>query len=186
MRSWHPITKLVVALGVVGLAAAWLLDQGGPVETGAVGGRPAQAEGVGSPAVAPGRAAEAGTPGETAPVVMLAARILPPEASLDAMVSRPLFAPNRRPPDPAVEVAAVPFSDWAPEPEPEAGPASPSFRFVGSIVEDGRVRAIVSDGFNVRGVVVGEEVEGWTVQEIEERRLALASDGHELELTILE
>lgn len=110
-------------------------------------------------------------------------RAMPPARSLESMVTRPLFAPDRRPDDMGIELAMPP-----PEPLVETvdAPTPPTVRFIGSIVEDGQVRALVGDGFNVRGVTIGEELEGWMVLDIESRRLILGFDDHRLKLTILE
>jgi hypothetical protein len=187
VRNWHPISKLAIGLGMVGLVVVWWTDQGGPVETSAVAGRAAQAESAATPSAMPARHAAAAAESVASPTPRaLVARVLPPEATLDAMVSRPLFSPDRRPHDPGIELAALPLEEWVAEPEPAAGITYPSIRFVGSIVEDGRSRAIVSDGFNVRAVAIGEEIDGWTVKDIEARRLILALDAERLELTIFE
>lgn len=59
-------------------------------------------------------------------------------------------------------------------------------RFIGSIEEDGRLRALVSDGFNVRAIAAGERIDGWAVLEVEPRRIMLDLDGEQLELAIFE
>jgi hypothetical protein len=74
--------------------------------------------------------------------------------------------------------------EW--QPAPEAGPSAPAFRFIGSIEENGSIRALVSDGYAVRALGGGEEVDGWTVVAIDGRRLVLAHGDERLELTILQ
>jgi hypothetical protein len=182
VRSWHPLSKIVIVLGIAGVAVAWLTDGDGPVESSPVPTRTAAAQGTGDGA-AQGNGIELAPDGGAAPRPLVA-RTLPAEASLAAMVERPLFAPDRRPYDPEVEVAMLP----PPEPAEVTAdaPAPPAVRFIGSIVEDGGVRALVGDGFNVQSVTMGEEIEGWSVLEIEARRLILGFDDARLELTILE
>jgi hypothetical protein len=182
VRSWHPLSKIVIVLGVAGVAVAWLTDGEVPVESSPVPTRTAAAQGTDDGAAA-GSAIEVTPDGGAAPQPLVA-RVLPAEATLSAMVERPLFAPDRRPYDPAVEVAMLP----SPEPVEVTAdaPAPPAVRFIGSIVEDGSVRALVGDGFNVQSVTLGEEIEGWSVLEIEARRLILGFDDARLELTILE
>lgn len=187
MRTWHPISKLAIGLGLLGLGVVWWTDQGGTGDASAVAGSVASAEAVASPSAGPatggGEAVATSTPSADAPLV---ARILPPAATLEAMVARPLFTPDRRPFDPEVAFADMPLEEWAPEPEPEGGPAQPAVRFIGSIEEEAQVRALVSDGFNVRAIGEGEEVDGWVVVAIEARRLTLGLDDERLELTIFE
>lgn len=182
MRSWHPLSKIVIVLGVAGVAVAWLTEGDGPAESSPVPTRTAAAQGTGEGAAA-GRGIEVAPDGSAEPRPLFA-RSLPAEASLTAMVERPLFAPDRRPYDPTVEVAMLP----PPEPVEMTAdaPAPPAVRFIGSIVEDGGVRALVGDGFNVQSVTMGEAIEGWSVLEIEARRLILGFDDARLELTILE
>ncbi len=185
MQRWHPLSKLVVGLGLIGLGWIWWTERSGPPEPRAVSGA-AQAADDSSAAAVPG--ASPAPSGMAVPGTddgSLEARLLPPEASLAAMVSRPLFAPDRQPHDPAIAFAALPDVDWG-EAAPEAGPAVPTFRFIGSIDEDGQLRAFVSDGFNVRSLVIGEEVDGWEVRRVEDRRLTLGVGEHEIELTIFQ
>jgi hypothetical protein len=182
VRSWHPLSKIVILLGLAGVAVAWLTDGEGPVEVSPAATRTAAAQGAGDGAAASGGTV-ASSDGE-ADIPPLVARSLPTEASLAAMVERPLFAPDRRPFDPGTELAMVP----PPEPVEATvdAPTPPAVRFIGSIVEDGAVRGLVGDGFNVRSVTIGEEIEGWSVLDIEARRIILGFDEARLEMTILE
>jgi hypothetical protein len=183
VRNWHPISKLAILLGLAGIVVVWWTDQHGTGDPGAVTGRSAQAEAVAPASLrAPGMV-DAGT--LVTPAVVerpLASRVLPPEATFEAMVARPLFAPDRRPYDPEVELVALPV--W--EAAPDSGPDRPAVRFIGSIEEDGRLRAVVNDGFNVRAIVAGDEVDGWTALVVEPRRLTLGLDDEQFELTIFE
>jgi hypothetical protein len=183
VRNWHPISKLAILLGLAGIVVVWWTDRSGTGEPGAVSGRSAQAE-----AVAPSSLRATGTV-DARPLAMtaaaalpLASRVLPPEATIEAMVTRPLFAPDRRPYDPEVQLVALPVQ----EATPESGPNRPVVRFIGSIEEEGRLRAVVSDGFNVRAIAAGDEVDGWMVLDVEPRRLTLGLDDEHFELTIFE
>jgi hypothetical protein len=185
VRNWHPLSKLAIGLGLLGLGVVWWTDQGGTGEVSAVAGRVAQAEGVASPSPAPApTGGDLAAPSTASPEEPLVGRVLPPAATLEAMVARPLFAPDRRPHDPEIQLSALPLEEWAPE--PEGGPAHPAVRFIGSIEEEARLRALVSDGFNVRAIAEGEEIDGWVVVGIEARRLTLGLDEQRLELTIFE
>ncbi len=179
MRSWHPLSKLTVVIGLFALALVWWLDHASPGDAREAG------------AVASSNTATAATVRRaSAPLLWNpsepehAIRRLPPVDDFASMVDRPLFAPARRPPEPEPVVADLTFSPSIIE--PAAPPALPSVSFVGSIEESGRVRALLGNGSNVRGVGLGEMVEGWTVLDIEPRRLILGLDDEILELRILE
>lgn len=176
MRTWHPISKLTIGLGVAGLGLLWWTED--RVAT--------SGEDQAFAAVSANRLAPESLPGNAEPArdQGLRDRLLPPVERFSAMVERPLFMADRRPLEAPMTMAAAPVADW--QPEPAAGPGRPSVRFIGSIEEDGAVRALVGDGFSVRGLSVGQEIEGWTVIAIDARRLILGFDEERLELTILE
>lgn len=184
MRSWHPISKLAIAIGLGGLALVWWLDQGSPTDA-----RSAAAASSATAGPAPTATAPATQPRPTVAPNGMAdlardMRSLPPVDAFASMVERPLFAPARRPVDEPFEMSEFEIVRWTVE--PSAAPPYPTVSFVGSIEENGRVRALLGNGSNVRGVAVGELVDGWTVLGIEPRRLTLGHDGEILELTILE
>ena len=180
MRSWHPLSKLTIVIGLGVLAVVWWLDQGWPGDTrvavpsSADDTTPAVLAAARAPAPAP---ASSGDPDQ-------GSRALPPVDVFASMVDRPLFAPARRPIEPEIEVAELELSPWTVE--PAAAPVYPAVSFIGSIEEHGRIRALLGDGANVRGVALGDTVDGWTVLDIDARRLKLGSNGEILELTILE
>lgn len=188
MRNWHPISKLVTGLGLLGLVVVWWTDQGGTGEPSAIAGNAAQAQAGAAPSAETPSAnpPPTGDALVSTPEAQLVGRVLPPAATLEAMVARPLFAPDRRPFDPGVEVTALAPEIWTAEPGPEAGPAHPAVRFIGSIEEEAQLRALISDGFNVRAIAEGEEIDGWVVVGIEPRRLTLGLDDERVELTIFE
>ena len=99
----------------------------------------------------------------------LAAR---PLEALSATRDRPLFSPSRRAPAPP-PVVAMP---QAPPPPP---PSPPSVTLFGVVMDAGEARAIVQAGSakQVRRVRIGDDIEGWKVTQIEQRRLMLSLDG---------
>lgn len=160
-------------LGLAGLGVLWLTDHEVASGTDRVAAVPTS---LGSSAATSGLV----EPPRAAPP---RSRTLPSVETFDSMVQRPLFASDRRPFDPTIESTSMPV-DW--EPAPAAGPEAPHVTFIGSIEENGVVRAFLSDGYAVRGVGLGQEVDGWSVVAIDTRRLVLAHDDQRLELTILE
>ncbi len=177
MQPWHPLTKLVAVLG--GLALGWLWWTGDEAQTGMASDDPAGAV----PAVArtePPPVAEVRKAAEGA----LFARALPSIETFSGMLERPLFSATRRPPPEAPDVAAT--VEPGPVIEPAAGPQPPRIRFIGSVQEEGVVRAFIGDGLDVRALATGDEIEGWQVVAIEPRRLVLGFDNERYELKILE
>jgi hypothetical protein len=110
--------------------------------------------------------------GPSAAVVSpLAARALD---ALPATRDRPLFSPSRRPPAPPPVVAM-----------PQAPPRpAPSVTLFGVIMDAGEARAIVQAAGQVRRVRIGDDIEGWKVTQIEQRRLMLSLDGREASFTM--
>jgi hypothetical protein len=96
----------------------------------------------------------------------LAAR---PLDALPATRDRPLFSPSRRPPAPP-PVVVMP---QAPPPSP------PSVTLFGVVMDANEARAIVQAGSakQVRRVRIGDDIDGWKVTQIEQRRLVLSLDG---------
>jgi hypothetical protein len=93
----------------------------------------------------------------------LAARALD---ALPATRDRPLFSPSRRPlaPPPVVAMPAAP------------PPSPPSVTLLGIVLDVGEARAIVQAAGKVRRVRIGDDIEGWKVTQIEQRRLMLSLD----------
>ncbi len=105
-----------------------------------------------------------------------------------AIVERPLFRPGRRPepPAPVVRAAVDPAAV-----EPEAGdlsPADPGLAFLGTVLHDGRIVALVAlpDRTEPLRLTVGSEIAGWRVTGIEPTRLVIETDDAYEEYTILE
>ncbi len=90
---------------------------------------------------------------------------------LSATRERPLFSPTRRPTPPP------------PPPPPEAAPVAvvpqpPNVQLFGIVMDDQGARAIVRAGSEkVDRVQIGDDIGGWTVSQIEGRRLVLSLDG---------
>ena len=89
-----------------------------------------------------------------------------PLQRLSAIVDRPLFAPSRRPP-------AVPVARPV---EPSAPPPPPDVVLSGIVMDGKTARAVVRVGAEKRIVHahVGDNIDGWTVSQIEGRKLVLS------------
>ncbi|MGZ5837157.1 MAG: hypothetical protein ACXWJ5_13285 [Xanthobacteraceae bacterium] len=96
---------------------------------------------------------------------------------LSATVDRPLFSPSRRPPPgPVAQV-----------PQPPGPPAPPPNLVLSGIVMDGeRTRAVVRVGAEkkILHAQIGDNIEGWTVSQIEGRKLVLSLDGRFVTFTL--
>jgi hypothetical protein len=90
---------------------------------------------------------------------------------LSATRDRPLFSPSRRPPaPPPPPVERVP--------EAAAPPPPPNVTLFGIVIDGDRARAIVRSGTaKIARVQIGDDIGGWKVSQIEERRLVLLLDG---------
>jgi len=86
---------------------------------------------------------------------------------------RPLFSPTRRPPPPPPTPTAL-----APAPPPPP-PAPPSVTLVGVVMDGMEARAVVRSGTTdpALRVQIGDKISGWTVSQIESRKLVLSLDG---------
>jgi hypothetical protein len=91
---------------------------------------------------------------------------------LSATVDRPLFSPSRRPP-------ASTASPVAMVPEPLAPPAPPDLVLSGIVMDGERALAVVRIGAEkkILHAQLGDNIGGWTVSQIEGRRLVLSLDG---------
>ena len=91
---------------------------------------------------------------------------------LSATRERPLFSPTRRSLPPPPVVAA------APEPPPPPAPP-PNVALFGIVMDGDEARAVVRAGpaEKIRRVGIGDDIGGWKVAQIEDRRLVLALDG---------
>ena len=174
MQSWHPITKIAASLGLLGLLITWWTSDSPPSDNvlAAVRAQPAPPEASVAINVQP----PLGMP--------LGDRALPPLSAFETMVSRPLFMPDPRPPEAELSLAATPMPPTESAPTDDVYP--PDIDFIGSIEDNGTVRALVSDGANVQALKLGQIIDGWEVAVIEPRRLKLVLSEHYYELTILE
>jgi hypothetical protein len=95
---------------------------------------------------------------------------------LSAIRDRPLFSPDRRPPTPP-----PPPVERAPEPPP----APPDVTLLGIVVDGEQVRAIVRSGTaKTERVQIGDDISGWKVSQIEDRRLLLSLDSRSATFTL--
>jgi hypothetical protein len=95
---------------------------------------------------------------------------------LSATRDRPLFSPDRRPPAPP-----PPPVERAPEPPP----APPDVTLLGIVVDGERARAIVRSGTaKIERVQIGDDIGGWKVSQIGERRLLLSLDDRSAMFTL--
>jgi hypothetical protein len=180
MTRWHPATKLLVLLAAVAIPYLLWTSSDGASPAVAQAGRTGETSAT---AVAAAAAASAEVAAEAA-AVAAERRVLPPLQTFAAAVERPLFTPTRRLVRP---VEAPPPDEPAPEEEPEvaeAGPPEigrPELRFFGTIRQRGRVTALVTREGEpaMEQLAVGDEVEGWQVEEVTRNRLVLARDGRE-------
>jgi len=128
--------------------------------------------GFGDVAVAqfpPGNASNAGNAKPAGPVNPLAQHSLD---SLSSTRNKPLFSPTRKPPEkPLAAPAVVNRSGPAEEVPP------PQLSLFGIVSDPDGVRALIKLPTNqTLRVRVGDEISGWTVSQIEPRRLVLTLD----------
>lgn len=114
-----------------------------------------------------------GTRPLAAPPAALAAATLtalPPLASFAATVERPLFSPSRRP------AANAPTA---------AAPAAESrYRLIGIVASATKKTAFIADSARRAQITVGDAFDGWTVKEIGQDRVTLASPSGEMVLKL--
>jgi len=92
--------------------------------------------------------------------------------SLDRLAAtreRPLFSPSRRPPPPPPE----PIASHPPPPPPP-----PNLTLFGVVMDDEDAHAVVQTGSanKIRRLRIGDDIDGWKVSQIEQRRLVLSLD----------
>jgi hypothetical protein len=115
-------------------------------------------------------AADAPAPAQDSSGVMLSNPLAAQSLErLSATVDRPLFSPSRRPP----------ASPVAKAPEPLAPPAPPDLVLSGIVMDGERALAVVRVGAEkkILHAQLGDDIGGWTVSQIEGRRLVLSLDG---------
>jgi len=97
---------------------------------------------------------------------------------LSAIVDRPLFSPSRH---------RAPTPPLGRDPEPRAVPPPPPSLVLSGVVMDGesaRVVVLVGAERRVLRAQIGDEIGGWTVSQIEGRKLVLSLDGRFATLTL--
>ena len=178
MRDWHPLSKLVVAVGIV--AAVWLLwletsPNGEPVARAAT------------------RAVETSTNNQAEQQVETTKKsplvALPPLDRFTAMVERPLFAPGRRTyqaPEPEIAINEKPVV--IEQRQEEDFLDEPDIFFVGTVRRNNELLALITpiDDYIVSMLGSGETVNGWSVIEIDDHLLVLKQDDQERRLSILQ
>lgn len=174
------MSKLAIAIGLGGFALVWWLERGSTDEA-----HPVTAE-----APSPMTTAPPATFRPDAPRIPTDfdpdTRVLSPLGAFASMVYRPLGVPGHRSVDTEIDVSNLDLCQSQSAVESLAAPSYPAVSFIGSLDEDGLVRTLLDDCHNVRGVGMGEVVDGWTVLGIEASWLTLGHDAEILELTILE
>ena len=95
---------------------------------------------------------------------------LPPLASFAATVEQPLFSPSRRPAANA-PAAVVPAADSR-------------YRLIGIVASGAKKTAFIADGGRRAQIGVGDAFDGWTVKEIGQDRVTLASPSGEMVLKL--
>lgn len=106
---------------------------------------------------------------------------LPPPEEFNAIVDRPLFSPDRRPPENASPIEAG-------SPAAETGADAPRQIVLAGTATDQANRAVailhnVTQGIQFR-VWVGDQVDGWRVKEIRPRMVVLATATEEVTVTL--
>ena len=147
MKSWHPLTRLLLLIAVPLLIAAWLIPTSNPTVITSV-----------PRADSPAAVAQGGQ-GPIEPVPAL--------ETLDSTVQRPLFSPTRRAP-------AAPEPGVAVEEPAPSGPSPPTFSLRGiARAASGPIALLeLAEGGSIR-LRVGEERDGWTVGTIDARTVTL-------------
>jgi hypothetical protein len=173
LGNWHPVTKLLLGLAVLALPyLAWTAQEDEPVTAAARSRSPIPPTEQGS---APELVAE--------PQLLR----LPAVESFHAMLERPLFVADRKPPAVAAEPTVMP--DEGPlETEAPTGNDGPELRFVGTVGRDGAMTALVLRGeqTEVMRLVVGDEIDGWTVADVRTSELVIEHEDERRVLTILQ
>jgi hypothetical protein len=97
---------------------------------------------------------------------------------LSATVDRPLFSPSRR---------GAPTPPVGRDPEPRVPPPPPNLVLSGVVMDGESARVVVLVGAEKRilRAQIGDEIGGWTVSQIEGRKLVLSLDGRFATFTLL-
>lgn len=99
-------------------------------------------------------------------------------------LSRPVFAPTRRPPEP-VAAAPVPIPPQPPELAPTAAPAD-ELRLKGVLIMRSGARALILSPSHQRGrwFRVGSKVDGWKVARITDQSVTMTTPDRLVELKL--
>ncbi|MDR6290877.1 hypothetical protein E9232_003403 [Inquilinus ginsengisoli] len=170
MRSWHPLTWVVLAVGLLAIVVLLLLPDDAAVPVRAVERPSALAQ---TPLAAD-------APAPTAPVQTSGPATLAPFEALTETTTRPLFAATRRPapPEPVAEQAAAPVMEMVPEPAPAPAPVERTdFVLVGIVQKPEGAFVMLKP--RAGGAVVtaheGDDAGGWHVEAITPTAVRLTS-----------
>jgi general secretion pathway protein N len=123
-------------------------------------------------------------------VAAAAAGDMPALKDLSATRERPLFDPSRRPPSPPPPppAPAEPTKEAAAEPMPPAAPTMPppTAKLTGVIIGGRTSLAIFHEATGSKSVSlkVGGDLEGWTLVEIESRKVVVEHEGERVEMEL--
>jgi hypothetical protein len=113
------------------------------------------------------------------PIPMARREALPPLNAFAAILDRPLFNSERRPPQREAPIVNLPTETHEPQ--------APIFRLVGTVRQGGRTYGLVTEGegHDVERVTVGDALDGWRVDEVTGDLLVITRAGERHQLQIL-
>lgn len=102
--------------------------------------------------------------------------------TLNQTIERPIFAPNRRPPQEAKPVVQPEPPRQKPQPKPNP------FKLLGIVQTGQRTIALLNDKRNNRHfrVEVGDQIDGWTVSHVDALEMTMNHGGRTVILTLSE
>lgn len=165
VTGWHPLTKLLLGLGVVAVPYLVLTQEESA---------PAAATAPAAPILETQAQADAN----------LGPFVIPELATFSSTVERPLFAPDRRPLQPPAE----PVVEEATVEDVPAEVPPPDLKFFGTLTQDGRTLALVApaDGSGAQKLGEGDRFAEWQVMEVSPDRLTLGQGDREAVFTIFD
>jgi hypothetical protein len=166
LPSWHWSTKLIVSIGIVLTYIFWSMENKNSLMT--MSGKTNIVE----------QAFElSDSVSSISGIGEEQLWIMPPLESFSAIVDRPLFSSTRR----KAESDTVAEEFQMPE-----SIEFPLLRFVGTIDEGQKIKALTDGPRGLRALLVGDHFDGWQVAVVERRRMVLVRDDEYLDLQILD